>query len=69
MIAAVNPGKAVGKSKLQLGSKNQCSYGRNLTSSYDENIIVCERVSGYPSVETSKKQADENWQSFEKIPT
>ena len=42
MIAAVNPGKVVGKSKLQLGSKNQCSYGRNLTLSYDENIIVCE---------------------------
>ena len=42
MIASVNPGKAVSKSKLQLGSNNRCSYGRNLTLSYDENIIVCE---------------------------
>ena len=54
MIAAVNPGKVVGKSKLQLGSKNQCSYGRNLTLSYDENIIVCVRLSVSGNKQKSK---------------
>ena len=42
MIAAVNPGKAMGKRNLQLGSWNRCSYQRNpkkLTLSYEKKII------------------------------
>ena len=62
MIAAIE-GNTVGKVRLQLGSKNRCSYQRNpkvLPCLMTKRQLYMERLLGYPKAETSRKQADEN---------
>ena len=64
----------MGKRNLQLGLKNRCTYQRNpknLTLSYDEKIIVkiWSVSQAIRQWKQAKKQDDESWQSFEKIPT